>query len=416
MSETGAVPRIKRKNPALRTRLPTGLPAQRSRAALGLTAAAAEGVFALQVCSACGAVQYPPRDACRVCLSAALVWRRQNGTGELLSETMVRYGQELYFRERGAWRIGLVRLDAGVSVVAHLHESCPAAPHRVRVFAALDRVGQAALVAGPLEGNISLADDSNLREMTCDPRGRKVLVTDAKTPVGQAIVRNLIKAGAEVVWAGHAEPWKIAPGFESLQADPRVALVPLDVTNSRNVTEIAGEVGAKIDILVNTASYRRVLAVTERQGVETARAELDVNYLGLLRLIQAFGPIMQARGADGPNGAVAWVNILSVFALTNFPSQGTFSASMAGALSLSQAWRAEAQAAGIRVINVLPGPIDDEWSQTILPPKLAPDALAKAVIEALRGSIEDVYPGPIAEDWLARWTDNPKALEREQAR
>jgi hypothetical protein len=71
--------------------------------------------------------------------------------------------------------------------------------------------------------------------------------------------------------------------------------------------------------------------------------------------------------------------------------------------------------AGIRVINLFPGPIDDEWNQLILPPKLAPSALAAALVKALREGVEDVYPGDIAQDWLARWRDNPKVLERELA-
>ena len=61
--------RPKRKNPVLRTRLPTLPPGQRGRVALGMTAAAAEGRFELQVCEDCGAVQYPPREACHRCLS-----------------------------------------------------------------------------------------------------------------------------------------------------------------------------------------------------------------------------------------------------------------------------------------------------------------------------------------------------------
>src|SRR5207253_611432 len=64
----------KRKNPVLRTRLPTLPPAARSRAALGLTAAAALGRFELQQCRDCGTVQYPPREACQQCLSIHLQW------------------------------------------------------------------------------------------------------------------------------------------------------------------------------------------------------------------------------------------------------------------------------------------------------------------------------------------------------
>ena len=53
-----------------------------------------------------------------------------------------------------------------------------------------------------------MVDDRQLREMTCDPKFRKVLVTDGKTGVGQAVVRALIAAGADLVWVGYAEPWK----------------------------------------------------------------------------------------------------------------------------------------------------------------------------------------------------------------
>jgi short-subunit dehydrogenase len=75
--------------------------------------------------------------------------------------------------------------------------------------------------------------------------------------------------------------------------------------------------------------------------------------------------------------------------------------------------RAELRPAGVRVINLFPGPIDDEWDQLELPPKLSPAAVANALVEALKGSVEDVYPGDVAQDWLARHLDNPKALERE---
>ena len=142
---------------------------------------------------------------------------------------------------------------------------------------------------------------------------------------------------------------------------------------------------------------------------------MDVNYFGLLRLAQEFGPAMRARGADGQSGAVAWVNLLSIFALSNFPPHGTYSASKAAVLSLAQCLRAELGPAGVRVINVLPGPIDDEWNQELPPPKIAPARLAADIVDALRGGAEDIFPGDIAQEWLARWRDNPKALERELA-
>jgi NAD(P)-dependent dehydrogenase (short-subunit alcohol dehydrogenase family)/uncharacterized OB-fold protein len=404
-----------RKNPVLRTRLPNLPPGLRSRVALGLTAAAARGRFELQVCRDCGTVQYPPREACRVCLSHRLDWRAQDGAGELVSETLLHHSNELFYRERMPWRLGLIKLDCGPLIVAHLHGDCAAAPTRVRVSLHLDRAGQAALVALPEKDTPNMADDRQFREMTCDPKFRKILITDAKTPLGQALVKAVVAAGADLVWAGHAEPWKKPAGFDDLVSIPQVSLVPLDLTNSRAVKDLAGEIGGRVDILINTADYHRNFGIATRDGVETARAEMDMNYFGLLRLAQEFAPAMRARGADGQSSAVAWVNLLSVFALSNFPPHGTYSASKAAALSLAQCLRAELAPAGVRVINVFPGPIDDEWSQTLPPPKIAPARLAADIVAALRSGAEDVFPGDIAEDWLARWRDNPKALERELA-
>jgi NAD(P)-dependent dehydrogenase (short-subunit alcohol dehydrogenase family)/uncharacterized OB-fold protein len=408
-----SLPRPPRKNPILRTRAPTTPPGGRSRVALGLTSAAALGRFELQVCRDCGAVQYPPREACHACLSERLRWTAHDGGGELIADTVLTHSNDLYFRERLPWRLGMVRLDAGPSVVAHVHGDVGGAPGRVRVGARLDRAGQAVLVAFPEQETKDMADDRQLREMTCDPKHRKVLVTDGKTPTGQAVVRALVDAGAELVWVGHAEPWKQYPGFDAIAALPAVTPVPLDLTDSRAVSSLAAQIGGKVDIVVNTAEHHRTFGIGDRRGLDAARAEMDINYFGLLRLAQDFGPALKARAADGDSSACAWVNVLSVYALANFPAHGTFSASKAAAYSLAQCLRAEMRPAGVRVVNVFPGPVDDEWNQLVPPPKLAPSALAAAIVKALRDGVEDVFPGEVAQDWLARWRDDPKALERE---
>ena len=408
--------RPKRKNPVQRTRQMNLPPWARGRVALGLTAAAAEGRFELQVCQDCGAVQYPPREACGHCVSHRLQWRAQSGDGQLLALTTLHHSNELFFRERLPWRLGLVHLDAGPTVVAHLHGDVSTAPARVRIGARLDRAGRAVLIAYPPEETPHMADDPMLREMTCDPKMRKILVTDGMTAVGQATVRALVKAGADIVWVGHAEPWKRhGSGLDDISSLPQVTLVPLDLTNERSVTELAGEIGGKVDIVVNTAEVHRTFGIGARRGTDVARAEMEINYFGLLRLAQAFGPALKGRSADGALHATAWVNLLSVYALANFPPHGTFSASKAAAHSLAQCLRAEMRPAGIRVINLFPGPIDDEWNQNLPPPKLTPDALANAIVKALRDGVEDVYPGDVAQEWLERWRDDPRVLERELA-
>jgi len=399
----------------LPARAPALPPSARSRVALGLTAAACLGRFELQVCRDCTTVQYPPREACHRCLSLQLDWTLQPGDGELISQTTLAHSNDEYFRERLPWRLGMVRLDCGPTVVTHLHGDVTLAPARVRVRAHLDRSGQAALIAMPAQELSTMTDDKQLREMTCNPQDRKVLVTDATTPTGQALVRALVKAGADTVWAGHSESSQTMPGVAEIQRLAHVTPVVLDVTRSDSVRQAAAQIGARLDILINNAEFHRAHGISGQSGVETPRAEMDVNYFGLLRLAQEFGPALRARGAGDPSSAPAWMNVLSVFALANFPVHGTFSASKAAAYSLSQCLRAEMHAWGVRVINIFPGPIDDEWNQALPLPKLSPDALARATVKALQEGIEDVYPGDVAQEWLARWRENPKVLERELA-
>ena len=363
----------------LRTRLPLLPPGGRSRAALGLTAAAALGRFELQVCAECGAVQYPPREVCHRCLSGTLRWREQSGLGELLSATVVHHSHDPVLPRARSLAAGSGAPRRGTYAWStHLHSGCGPAPSRVRVGARLDKSGQGVLLAFPLDEVPNMADDPELREMTCDPKFRKALVTDGKTGVGQALVRALIDAGADLVWVGYAEPWKHPAGPRRARGPaaggPRAArLDRLALGEGKPPAEIGG----RVDILINTAEVHRAHGIASRSGVESARAEMDVNYFGLLRLAQEFGPVMRARGADGTSSATAWVNVLSIYALANYPPHGTFSASKAAALSLSQCLRAEMRPGGIRVINVFPGPIDDEWNQTLPPPKLSPAALAK---------------------------------------
>jgi NAD(P)-dependent dehydrogenase (short-subunit alcohol dehydrogenase family) len=286
----------------------------------------------------------------------------------------------------------------------------------VRVGARLDRAGQAVLIAFPIEESSDMADDPKLRELTSDPRARKVLVTDGMTGVGQALVEALARAGAELIWVGHAEPWKKhGSGLERVQAVTQATLVPLDLTDSRSVSELAGEIGGKVDIVINNAEVHRTHGIASRRGTDVAKLEMEVNYFGALRMAQAFGPALMGRSADGTNNACAWVNLLSIYALANFPPHGTYSASKAAALSLAQCQRAELRSAGVRVINLFPGPIDDEWNQNMLPPKLSPSAVASALVKALRDGVEDVYPGDVAQEWFERWRENPKVLERELA-
>ncbi|MBA4491077.1 SDR family NAD(P)-dependent oxidoreductase [Paracoccus sp. S1E-3] len=400
-----------KKNPEKRTLSPTLPPEARSRAAMGLTAAAAEGRFALQVCGECGATLYPARDACNRCLSVDLRWQDIDPRGELLAETTVRTSTNLYFRERAPWRTGTVRMDAGPVVICHVHGDVgPRA--RVVLSNRLDRAGQGVLLAMPEAPTPHMEDDPQLRAMTSDPKLRRVLIVDARSENAPAIAAALLQAGAATIFAGEAQSWRPNPQRAALLA-LGVQLLPLDVTDAGSVRELAGEIGGKVDILINNARFMRPGGVLQRGDTAFAQQEFDVNVLGLMRLAQAFGPAMCARTADGVNSAVAWVNILSAYALVNAPEFGSFAASQAAALSLGQSLRGEFRASGLRVMHVFVGPTEDDWHQPLPPPKVAPAALAADLLRGLQAGLEDVHSGDVAKELAERFRAGPKVLERE---
>lgn len=409
---TEPLSRPHRKDPLKKTRQPLLPQGVRSRTAHGLTAAATEGRFALQVCADCGFVCYPPRDACPRCLSVRLPFQTVSPGGSVLAETTIRTSTDVYFRERTPWRIGTVVLDCGPSFVAHLHSDVTEGS-RVRMTLRLDKSGNAVALAMPDSPTEHQEDDVQLREMTCDPKFRRVLITDGRDATGQAMARAMATAGASIIFVGIADRWKPFPNEATLRAVPGVEIVSLDLTNSQSVADVAGEIAHRVDILVNTAEHPRIGGIMHRHGLTVAREEMDIRYFGLLRLAQQFGPAMRARGADGVNAAAAFVNLLSVHALMNWPLYGAFSAAEAACLSAAQALRAELRGGGVKVLNMFAGPLDTEWFQSVPPPKLSPAALATATVDALRNGIEDCYVGDVARDIRARLEVQPKALERE---
>ena len=202
-------------------------------------------------------------------------------------------------------------------ILAHVHgDVAPRTQVQLRMM--LDRAGQGVILALPEEGTPDMADDPELRAMSADPKHRRVLITDARHPFAPDIARALRTAGAAAIYAGEPEQWLPNPNRTHLEG---VEILPLDVTDTKSVQRLAGELGGKTDILINTARHMRPGGVSARGGTDVARAEMEVNYLGLLRLAQSFGPAMSSRTADGVNAAVAWVNILSAHALVNAPGQ-----------------------------------------------------------------------------------------------
>lgn len=401
---TSRPPREKR-DPLARKKARHVAPAMRSRAMHAMSARAAMGRFVLQGCTDCGAVTYPPRDACPRCWGE-LAWADRDRGAQILCETTIRASTDLYFRDHLPWRMGKVALDAGPVALAHLHKGLQSGD-RAEMQLMLDKGGNAALFALPAEGNSDMTDPQ-WREFVVPVTGRTVLVSDARSVIGKAVVRALHAAGAGLIVAGMAPPARAADLADELLGLDWVQPVPLDITDAVSISEAVSKIGGPLDIVINTARYIRGGGVSSHGNLIDQKRALDVSAVGLMRLTQACAPLLSGRASG------AFVDVLSAHALSGDASFAGVSAAEAARLSLVNSFRHEMRGAGVRVLSVFTGPTDDEDHQSVPPPKVAPARLAKGIIEALELGREQTCVGDVAVDAMERWLADPALYTREK--
>lgn len=400
-----------KKNPLHRTRRPALPPGARSRAAHLLTAAAAEGRFALPCCTACGRFAWPMPELCPACLGDMGTAPAPQGA-RLLSATTAEVPADSYFRERAPWHVGLVAMDCGPQALVHLSPGAGVGD-ALRLSLLLDRAGNAVLHAA--KGGEDMASDPQWQELVADPRDRRVLITDARHIAAVPLAQALLRAGAAGVFVGVPDPWKPLDNRAALEALAGVQLVALDVTSDRSVHDLAAQIGGKVEILVNTADLPRPGGLMGATATAEAKAAMETVAFGLMRLARAFGPALAGRGADGDRGAVAWVNLLSVFAHAQPPGLAGYAAAHAAALAFSRALRADLAQGGVRLLTAFVGPTEDPWFQSFPQPKVTGKVLADGIVAALLRGQEEAVIGDLARDLMDRLRENPKAVERELA-
>ncbi|PYS70794.1 MAG: short-chain dehydrogenase [Acidobacteria bacterium] len=217
--------------------------------------------------------------------------------------------------------------------------------------------------------------------------GKHVLVTGASRGLGRALTFAFANAGATQVLAGTRKK----EDEETLKAEAErlgvnVTPVHLDVRSDEDVNAAAALGG--IDILVNNAGVAGYGDPTT-MDFNSIQEEIEVNYLGTLRMVRAFAPAM----IEQQEGAI--VNIATAFAKINLPLIGTYCATKAALLSLGQALRAYLSPHGIFVMTVLPTTIDTDMSRGADVPKMGTEFVAGEILEAVR---EEKYDPPIGDE------------------
>jgi NADP-dependent 3-hydroxy acid dehydrogenase YdfG len=187
--------------------------------------------------------------------------------------------------------------------------------------------------------------------MTAD---RIAVVTGASSGIGAATARGLARAGFQVV-AGARRTDRLRQLAEEVGA----TTLALDVTDPASVDAFAGAVRdrhGRTDLLVNNAGLARGLEPIADGDERDWAAMLDTNVVGLLRVTQAFLPLLRAA----PHAHI--VNLGSIAGFEVYPGGAGYTASKHAVRAITDTLRIELNGEPIRVTEILPGMVETEFS------------------------------------------------------
>ena len=209
-----------------------------------------------------------------------------------------------------------------------------------------------------------------------------VLITGANRGVGLAFARAALARGARKVYAAARTPATITlPGVEA---------IALDVTRPEDAAAAAQRCD-DVTLLINNAGALWLGDYLAADAIESARAHMETNFLGPLRLCQAFAPVLAHHGG----GAI--VNVLSALSWVNMPQFGVYGASKSAAWAMTNGVRQELRAQHTQVLALHMGYVDTDMTRSFDVAKASPDEVVRQALDALEAGAEEVLADETAK-------------------
>jgi len=221
-------------------------------------------------------------------------------------------------------------------------------------------------------------------------QNKTILITGANRGIGKTILETVLQRGAAKVYAAVRDVTTVQPLIERFGA--KVVALEIDLTKPDTVTA-AANVATDVDVVINNAGVLKPVNALDPAAFATLDFELDINVYGLLRVAQAFAPVLKA------NGGGALVQLNSVASIKSFADFSTYAATKAASYSLTQALRDSLADQGTQVVSVHPGPIATDMADSAGFTEIAesPAVVAEGIIEALANESFHVFPDTMAK-------------------
>jgi NAD(P)-dependent dehydrogenase (short-subunit alcohol dehydrogenase family) len=181
-----------------------------------------------------------------------------------------------------------------------------------------------------------------------DPSGTAV-VTGASRGIGRAIAIDLARAGFDVV-ATMRDPGAGAGLADEVGATSgSITVQRLDVDDPSSI-----ELPSDLRMLVNNAGIERDYLPVEHVPMDQWRDVFETNVFGLVEVTRRAIPLLRA------NGGGVLCSITSSSILVPVPFYAVYRASKAAVSALNDTLRVELAPFGIRVVEIMPGPVESD--------------------------------------------------------
>jgi NAD(P)-dependent dehydrogenase (short-subunit alcohol dehydrogenase family) len=207
-------------------------------------------------------------------------------------------------------------------------------------------------------------------------------VTGANRGLGRALTLALLARGARKVYAGVRDGASVDI--------PGAIAITLDVDDPQQVAAAAAACG-DVDLLINNAGIAQMFDYMDADAVARGRAMFETNVFGVVRMSQAFTPVLRA------NGGGALVNILSVASWVNAAPLSLYAASKAAAWGVTNGLRTSLADQGTLVTGVHVGFMDTDLTAGIDLPKTSPHAVAETILAGIEAGLTEIRADDISE-------------------
>lgn len=221
-------------------------------------------------------------------------------------------------------------------------------------------------------------------------KNKTILITGGGSGIGLEAVKQFLENGSKVIITGRNQK-KLE---EAKMLFPAITAFNSDVANAENSQKLYSQIEAMggIDILYNNAGVinkPQNLGISNSQHFETAEYEMNINYLGVIRMNNLFLDMLKSKKES------AIINTASILSYVPINLAPTYAASKVAVRFYTDMLRNHLQIlnSNVKVFELSPPVVATAMADGIEAKSITPEKLVNGLIKGLKNNTYKIRVG-----------------------